>query len=130
MSVVIPDQALRKAINLALGRNAMDSLTRGLMAQLTTLNAVGNGISDLTGLQYAVNLKTANLSNNKLTTITPISGLQLTSLIWTGNPGNPGSTQVPAMPPLAQLILAFGLFGIITYFRRHQNTAKECHPCV
>jgi hypothetical protein len=120
--VTIPDQALRQAINQALGRNSMDSLTRGQLAQLTTLDAVNKGISDLTGLQYATHLTSANLSGNNLTSIAPISGLtQLASLIWTGNPGNPGGpVQVPAMPPMAQLLLAVGLLGIMTFFRRHQ----------
>ncbi|WP_446812261.1 hypothetical protein ACH50O_23020 (plasmid) [Methylomonas sp. 2BW1-5-20] len=121
-SVLIPDQALRQAINLALGRNSMDSLNKGLLAQLTSISAIGKGISDLTGLQYAVNLQSANFNGNNLTSVAPVSGLtQLTSLSWIGNPGNPdGPVQVPALPPLAQLILAIGLFGILTFFRRNQ----------
>ncbi len=118
--VTIPDQALRKAINLALGRNSMDYLNRGELAQLTSLTAVNQGIADLTGLEWAINLANANLNNNNLSNITPLSGLtQLASLDWTGNPGNPGApVQVPAVPALGRLLMALGLFTIMGYFRR------------
>jgi Leucine-rich repeat (LRR) protein len=122
--VAIPDQALRRAINLALGRNAMDNLSQGQLRQLTALSAVGAGISDLTGLQLATNLASANFNNNNLTTIAPLSGLtQLASISWTGNPGSSsGSTQVPAVPLLGQLLMALGLFSVMTYFRRTRLT--------
>jgi len=119
--VSVPDQALRRAINLALGRNAMDNLNRGELAQLTTLSAVGMGISDLTGLEWATNLNTADLRNNNLGNTSPLSGLtNLASLNWTGNPGNPGgggSTQVPAVPNIGLVLLAASLL-LISHFRR------------
>lgn len=120
-AVTIPDQALRRAINLALGRNAMDNLNRGELAQLTHLSAVGAGIADLTGLEWAGNLTSANFNDNNLTSIAPLSGLtQLASLTWSGNPGNMGDgpVQVPALPLPGQLLMALGLFAIMTYFRR------------
>jgi len=120
--VVIPDQALRKAINLALGRNAMDYLNRGELAHLTSLTAVNQGISDLTGLEWAVNLTTANFNNNNLTNVTPLDGLtQLASLDWTGNPGNPGEpvqAQVPAVSQWGLLLMGAFLFAITRYARQ------------
>jgi hypothetical protein len=69
-------------------------------------------------LQLATNLATINLENNNLTDITPLSKLGA-SISWAGNPGSSGgSTQVPAVPPLGQLLMALGLFGIMTYLRR------------
>lgn len=119
--VSVPDQALRRAINLALGRNAMDNLNRGELAQLTTLSAVGMGISDLTGLEWATNLTTADLRNNNLSNTAPLSGLtQLATLNWTGNPGNSGGggpTQVPAVPNGGLVVLAASLL-LISHFRR------------
>jgi hypothetical protein len=101
-----------------LGGNAMDNLSLGQLLQLTSLTAVGAGISDLTGLQLATNLTTINLDNNNLTSIAPLSKLGA-SISWAGNPGSSGgSTQVPAVPPLGQLLMALGLFGIMAYFRR------------
>ncbi|WP_347989701.1 prenyltransferase/squalene oxidase repeat-containing protein [Methylomonas sp. AM2-LC] len=125
--VPITDQNLQAAINKALGRNAMDSLNLGLLAQLTTLNAAGDGISNLSGLQNAVNLKTINLNNNNLANISAISSLTGATVTWYDNPGNPSNppgTQVPAMPPLAMLILAAGLFSMMQFFNRKPVSGK------
>jgi hypothetical protein len=95
--VSVPDQALRRAINLALGHNAMDSITMGEMAQLTSLSAIGAGIVDLTGLQAAINLNNLNLNNNNIKSTSPFANLpKLTSVSWMGNPGNM-SEQIPAL---------------------------------
>jgi Leucine-rich repeat (LRR) protein len=128
MTVVdIQDQNLRKAINSILGHNAMDSITQGELLQLTTLNAANDNISNLAGLQYATNLTGVNLNNNNLVSISALSsitGLSPSAISWIGNPGNPLPTpvQTPAMPPLAQLILALGLLAVI-YSRRQATTA-------
>lgn len=65
-AVNMPDAKLRAAVNQALGRGAMDQLNRGELAQLTTLSAAYRGITDLTGLQYAINLTYLDLSGNSL----------------------------------------------------------------
>lgn len=85
--VSIPDANLRKAINAALGRGAFDALERGELAKLTTLNASNLAISDLTGLEWAVNLTTLDVRNNNITSTTPIDSLPLlTNLLLAGNP--------------------------------------------
>jgi photosystem II stability/assembly factor-like uncharacterized protein len=84
--VFVSDPNLRTAINKALGRNSMDAITKGDMANLITLNAAGMGISNLTGLEWAVNLTSADLSNNNITSTSPIANLHLTQLQLSGNP--------------------------------------------
>ena len=66
--VKIPDANLRSAVLTALGRSSTDEdpISSSEMATLTTLTAQNAGISDLTGLQRAVNLKTLDLSGNAL----------------------------------------------------------------
>ena len=131
--VPIADQNLQAAINKALGRNAMDSLTLGLLAQLTTLNAAGDNISNLSGLQNAVNLKTVNLNNNNLANISAISSLTGAAVTWYDNPGNPSNppgTSVPAMPPLAMLILAVGLMGLMQYLGRAKVSGQVGQLCL
>lgn len=124
----IPDQALRRAINLALGRNAGDSLNRGELAQLTSLSAVGAGISDLTGLEFATNLKTADFSNNNIVSTAPLNGLtQLTTLKLTGNPvATANTTQVPDLPPFAQWLLAAALLSVAPYHRYRTGKRRVC----
>ncbi len=97
--MAIPDKNLRAAINDALGRNAMDSLDRSELLRLTSLSAVGLSISDLTGLEWAVNLQTADLRDNDITPVQELA--QLTTLQIDGNPvagGGPGDDihRVPA----------------------------------
>jgi hypothetical protein len=91
IAVYVPDASLRAAVNRALGRGAMDSLDRGAMAGLTGLSAAGIGLSDLTGLEWALNLRSADLRYNRITDAAPLAGLSLTSLRLEGNPVHPGS---------------------------------------
>jgi hypothetical protein len=133
-TVIITDQNLQAAINKALGRNAMDSLNLGLLAQLTTLNAAGYGISNLSGLQNATNLTSINLNNNNLTLTSfnqinnlVSAGAKVTWYDNPGNPSNPPGTQVPGMPPLAMLILAVGLLSLMQYLGRAKLSGQAGH---
>lgn len=84
--VFIPDVNLRAAINQALGKNKADALTKGELAQLTDLNSAGLGIKDLTGLEWAVNLRTADLSSNQIADITTLQNLMnLVAIMLQGN---------------------------------------------
>lgn len=62
------DDNLRRAVLQALGKdpNSADPIKVSEMATLTTLSAPNAGITDLTGLQHAVNLKTLDLGGNDL----------------------------------------------------------------
>jgi Leucine-rich repeat (LRR) protein len=121
--VYMPDANLRSAVNAALGRNSMDALDRGDMANLTSLTAVGVGISNLTGMEWAVNLTSANLDNNNITSTAPLAGLtQLTSLQLAGNPV--AASAVPAMS-VPCLILAALLILVLSNFCLSRN--KETH---
>ena len=79
--VTIPDANLRAAIELALGKAPNATITKGDMTRLTTLEADAleaddAEISDLTGLDFATNLKELDLSHNRnITDISPLSGL-------------------------------------------------------
>ncbi|MCG9132796.1 leucine-rich repeat domain-containing protein [Candidatus Poribacteria bacterium] len=85
--VSIPDvnlaAAVRKALNLAPG----DALTTLLMLELSYLDGLDDQITDLTGLEYAINLTLwLNLAGNTISDVSPISGLtKLTTLHLYGN---------------------------------------------
>ena len=79
--VAIPDANLRAAIETALGKASGASITQAEMATLTSLDAPNSDISDLTGLEFATNLRTLNLSINFIVDISPLANLtNLTSL--------------------------------------------------
>ena len=81
--VYIADSNLEQAIEATLG---VPDPTPADFELLTTLNASSLGITDLSGLEAAVNLVTLNLSNNAFTSLAPIQYLgELTSLDVTLN---------------------------------------------
>ena len=81
--VYFVDPNLKTAVENELGiidPNATD------MLELTYLDSSDNGITDLTGIQYATNLLNLNLSNNNIRDISAISGLiKLTYLNLSNN---------------------------------------------
>lgn len=124
--VTITDPTLRAAVNAALGRNVMDAIDRAELARLTSLNAAGFGIANLTGLEFAVNLTTLDLRNNNITSTAPLAGLPLlTSLQLSGNPVvSQGSGEVPALPPWALATFAGALMLMI----RRRTAAARPQP--
>ncbi len=76
----IPDSALEVAIRNSLGKPTGD-ITAADMESLTNLSASFSGISDLTGLEAAVNLTSLDLPGTQISDIGTLSGLtNLTSL--------------------------------------------------
>ena len=78
--VSIPDSNLRAAIERRLGKASGDPITTSDMAALRSLTARESNISDLTGLEHAINLTSLDLGRNSISDITSLSGL--TKLTW------------------------------------------------
>ena len=98
--VTIPDASLRAAIEAALGKARGETITRGEMSILLRLDADDAGISDLTGLEFAINLIWLSLSDNQITDISALAGLtKLTELNLRQNPLNAASIDdhIPAL---------------------------------
>ena len=82
-----PDLNLERAIREQMGLPSEVPLTQLVMSQLTVLTARRKQIADLTGLEYATNLKKLVLSVNEIRDITPIGMLtNLNSLTLRENP--------------------------------------------
>ncbi len=74
--VHIPDPNLRAAIAEALGKSPNAPISVEEMERLGRLDARNRGIQDLTGLQFAINLRsTLDLRDNQISDISPIAGL-------------------------------------------------------
>ena len=96
--VEIADPNLKQAIRATLGLSDEVALTEAEMLRLVRLKPTEAQIQDLTGLEYAKNLKTLDLAANDISDITPLSTLtKLTFLILAGNP-------TTDLTPLANLI--------------------------
>ena len=98
--VSIPDANLRAAIEAALGKARGAPITVADMETLNRLHAVDRGISNLTGLEFATNLKRLYLSENNISDISALSGLtNLRDLtLWLNN-----LTDVSALSGLTEL---------------------------
>ncbi len=81
--VYIPDENLKKSLNYALGRYTAEDITEEDMAKITSLDARNENISDITGIEYLVNVRSLMLSNNNITDISPISNLASYSKLTT-----------------------------------------------
>ena len=75
--VAIPDPNLRAAIAEVLGKGDVSvvPITLEEMSTLTSLGAQNKGISDLTGLEYAINLDNLYAPDNQITDLSPLSKL-------------------------------------------------------
>ncbi len=72
--VEFKDENLEQAVADELGVEA-GTITVGDMETLTSLNGSGKEISDLTGLEYAINLASLSLYENKIDNVEALSGL-------------------------------------------------------
>ena len=85
-TVNIPDPNLRAAIENQLGKPSGATITTADMASLTRLSAHRSNISDLTGLETALNLTSLTLDHNSISDISPVEGLtNLTTLALYNN---------------------------------------------
>ena len=85
--VDIPDPNLRAAIAEALRKSPNAPITVGEIARLERLDVPHRGIQDLTGLQFATNLRRLYLRGNQVPDLSPLAGLiQLYELTLTFNP--------------------------------------------
>ena len=73
---VVPDPALREAMARALGRGA-SSLTEGHLLALSSLSAPWSGVTSLSGLSAASNLRRLELGGNAVSDLSELSGLRL-----------------------------------------------------
>ena len=124
-NVTIPDANLRAVIAKTLDKPPNVPLTRADMARLTRLDAHNSDISDLTGLEFAMNLSEIRANNNLIADVSPLADLSrliviefrenvirdlsplsgLIDLRWLIVPSN----LISDISPLADLVLLEGL---------------------
>ena len=86
--VDIPDPNLRAKIEEALGKASGATITAADMAKLTALRADYANISDLTGLEFATDLRALHLYFNDISDISAISGLTNLTELYLGDNGD------------------------------------------
>ena len=111
--IAISDPNLRAAVEKALGKASGATITTADMATLTRLEARNANISDLTGLEGAINLTRLKLGDNAIIDISVLAGLtQLTDLSLDSN----NITDISVLAGLPNLIdLALGYNAITNH---------------
>ena len=84
-TVNIPDANLRAAIEAKLGKEKNDPITEAEIRSFRTLSANDAEISNLSGLEYATRLLILSLKDNEISSLSPLSGLQLRVVYLSGN---------------------------------------------
>ena len=94
----MPDANLREAIREALGLDPDETLTQAHLIQLTDfMQGRRRGISNLSGLEHATNLRILSIHNNPIEDLTPLANLtKLQDL-------NLGGCRIKDVSPLANL---------------------------
>ena len=80
-------------------------ITQGEMARLTDLDLRGMNIGDLTGLEYAVNLRSLLMAHNHVANLAPIAGLSLLASLDLSANGLSDIWLLAAMPSLERVWL-------------------------
>ena len=95
--VTFPDENLDTVIRDALGKQAGEEITAGELAELTTLDAKGRRIADLSSIRYCTNLTTLFLQENLISDLSPLASLTKLTKLWLGK------NQIRDLSPLASL---------------------------
>lgn len=83
----VPDENLARVIRNTLGKRPEETINEADLQKLTELVAIAEGIADLTGLEYAVNLTNLDLYGNEISDISVL--LELPSLVKVDLEENP-----------------------------------------
>ena len=71
----MPDPALRTAVRGEIGLLPDVRLTKERLQSARYINVAGKGISDITGLEFATNLRELDIRNNPITDLRPLANL-------------------------------------------------------
>ena len=120
-SVDIPDPNLRAEIERELGRTSIAPITAADMKSLATLDADRAGISNLTGLEAAINLTELRLDANDISDISALLGLTKLTLLRLGNNPISDISVLSGLTNLTRLSLSHNSLADISVLSRLTN---------
>ena len=126
--LVIPDAGLRAAIADRLDKAGSDPITAREMASwsLSHLYAHDSDIGELTGLEYAINLTTLHLGNNRVSDLAPLAGLKNLTTLYLYDNNASDLAPLAGLTNLAELDLDFNGISDLTPLAGLTNL-KELH---
>lgn len=97
--VLVPDNNLKAYLLDPDGGdldNGFGKIMAANMKTVTQLRFSNKGVSDLTGLEHAINLEVLQMGRNEVDDLSPIAGLRKLRVLWAGH--NPISDLRPLLP--------------------------------
>ena len=135
--VSIPDANLAAVVRETLGLAPGDAVTQLDMLRLRHLEAPARQITDLTGLEHAVNLKGLSLGENQIRDITPLAGSTILEVLELNANSISDLSPLAGMTKLGTLILGgnsvsdlsplVGLTGA-THLELYNNSISDLSP--
>ena len=110
----MPDENLREAVREALGLTEGELLTKKSMENLVELYAQRRQISDITGLEFAINLEVIFIFGNPIADLSPITNLKLKNL-------NAGGCKIVDISPLENMLT-------LEHLHLHYNQINDITP--
>ena len=110
----IPDSNVRTVVREELGLEEGEDFARQQLADLTTFNGFYREINDLTGLEYAIDLTSAELTGNSISDLTPLAGLTALMTLMLDNNAITDIVFLEGLTDLTTLNLAANRIGDIT----------------
>ena len=110
----IPDPNIRTVVREELGLGDGEDFAREQLAQLTTFNGFYREIYDLTGLEYATDLISAELTGNFISDLIPLAHLTRLTTLMLDNNAIPDITPLEGLTDLTTLNLAENSIDDIT----------------
>ncbi|MDE0316087.1 MAG: leucine-rich repeat domain-containing protein, partial [Candidatus Poribacteria bacterium] len=103
--VSIPDATLALAVRQALNLSSIQALTTHAMLDLKRLVVENSGITDLTGLEHAHNLRALYLTDNNISDVSPLKGMTKLTTLFLRENNISDVSPLKGMTQLATLIL-------------------------
>lgn len=100
--VNIPDPAFKSYLNGLLGQPSSNDITEAQMDTITDISITGGNVADITGIDYAHNLRTLRLSNTLVTDFSLIANLSNVENIYLAG-SNVTSDSIPDLSNLQKL---------------------------
>ena len=110
----MPDKNLRRVVRETLKLEIDEPLTQKTMSNLVELYAQGRQIRDITGLEFAINLKVFYIYGTSIVDLTPLTNLELRVL-------NAGGCKIVDVSPLENMIT-------LEYLYLHGNRITNIMP--
>ena len=116
-TVTFADENMEAAIRETLGKPAGEAITPAELAGLTQLAANKQGITDLSGIEYCINVIVLQLWGNQISDFSPLASLTNLTMI------NLQNNEISDLSPLASLTS-------LTYLNLKSNQISNLSPLV